>query len=347
MNLYDNSHYRLNILTNEWVLVTPHRTKRPWQGKKESLPVAQVQTYDPSCYLCPGNQRASGNTNPNYTEPYSFINDFSALLPDTAPQMHQNQLMQAKGESGICKVICFSSDHSLTLPIMKVDEIEKVITLCQKEYAELGSIPDINHVLIFENKGAIMGCSNPHPNGQIWAQKSIPTEALKKCSSMEAYWKEHKTSILEDYIQQEIEAKERIVSMNHDFVALVPYWATWPYEVMIAPKKKLSNISKLNDLGKKSFAEIIKTVTILYDNLFETSFPYSAGISQSPTDGKIHPEWHFHMSFYPPLLRSATVKKFMVGYEMFANPQRDITAEHAAQVLKQLPTTHYTLSKSS
>ena len=192
-----------------------------------------------------------------------------------------------------------------------------------------------------------MGCSNPHPHGQIWAQKSIPTEALKKCSSMEAYWKEHKTSILEDYIQQEIEAKERIVSMNHDFVALVPYWATWPYEVMIAPKKKLSNISELNDLGKKSFAEIIKTVTILYDNLFETSFPYSAGISQSPTDGKTHPEWHFHMSFYPPLLRSATVKKFMVGYEMFANPQRDITAEHAAQVLKQLPTTHYTLSKSS
>nr|WP_293167035.1 UDP-glucose--hexose-1-phosphate uridylyltransferase [Allomuricauda sp.] len=341
MNLYDNSHYRLNILTNEWVLVTPHRTKRPWQGKKESLPATQAETYDPSCYLCPGNKRASGDTNPNYTEPYSFVNDFSALLPEVVTEEHQNNLMQAKSESGICKVVCFSPDHSLTLPVMRTSEIEKVISLWQKEYKELGDLPDINHVLIFENKGAIMGCSNPHPHGQIWAQKSIPTEVLKKCNSLEAYWNQHQRSILEDYIQQEIEANERIISLNNDFVALVPYWAVWPYEVMIAPTKKLTSISELDESQKRSFAEIIKTVTICYDNLFETSFPYSAGINQAPTDGKDHPEWHFHMSFYPPLLRSANVKKFMVGYEMFANPQRDITAEQVADTLKQLPTKHY------
>lgn len=342
MQLYEKPHYRLNILTNEWVLVSPQRTKRPWQGKSEKAVAAPQKPYDPSCYLCPGNVRASGAANPEYTEPYSFVNDYAALLPDIPHEVFKEGLTQAKSESGICKVVCFSPDHSLTLPLMKVEDIGKVITLWQKEYDELGKLPDINHVLIFENKGELMGCSNPHPHGQIWAQQSIPTEVLKKNNAFASYWEQHQKTILSDYISQEIEAGERIVVQNNHFVALVPYWAVWPYEIMIVPLEPLAHISQLDDAQRNSFAQIIKKVTTIYDNLFETSFPYSAGINQAPTDGKDHPEWHFHMSFYPPLLRSATVKKFMVGYEMFANPQRDITAEQAADILRKLPLIHYT-----
>lgn len=341
MQLYEQPHYRLNILTNEWVLVSPQRTKRPWQGKNEKTVAVPQKPYDPSCYLCPGNVRASGAGNPEYTEPYSFVNDYAALLPDVPNEVFKEGLTQAKSESGICKVVCFSPDHSLTLPLMTVEDIEKVITLWQKEYDELGKLPNINHVLIFENKGELMGCSNPHPHGQIWAQQSIPTEVQKKNNAFASYWKQHQKTILSDYISQEIEVGERIVFQNNHFVALVPYWAVWPYEIMIVPLESLPNISQLDETQRNSFAQIIKQVTTLYDNLFETSFPYSAGINQSPTDGQDHPEWHFHMSFYPPLLRSATVKKFMVGYEMFANPQRDITAEQAADILRKLPRTHF------
>lgn len=334
-------HRRYNILTGEWILVSPHRTKRPWQGKTEETKVTEKSTYDPGCYLCPGNTRASGETNPNYSEPYAFVNDYSALLPDTAELNYEEGLLKAETEKGICKVVCFSPDHSLTLPLMKVSEITKVVQIWKTEFAELGKNPDINYIQIFENKGAIMGCSNPHPHGQIWSQSSIPTEILKKSDRFEAYWQKNDSSLLGDYLNQELALGERILDENEHFVSLIPFWAVWPFEAMIVPKRHLQQITDLDTDEEIAFADMIKKLTIKYDNLFETSFPYSSGIHQAPTDGRDHPEWHFHMSFYPPLLRSATVKKFMVGYEMFAGPQRDITAEQAAKMLNDQAPGHY------
>ncbi len=344
MEINNNPHRRHNILTGEWVLVSPHRTKRPWQGKTEKVAHVQKERYDPNCYLCPGNERAGGAINPKYEKPYSFVNDFSALLDNVEHQTYENGLLKAESESGICKVVCFSPDHSLTLPLMEESDIEDVVSLWQKEYAELGALERINHVQIFENKGDIMGCSNPHPHGQVWAQSSIPQEVQKKMTHFSNYWEKNGKSILEDYVAQELELDERVIYTNEYFVALVPYWAVWPYEAMILPKRRIPDITGMTASEKKAFADCIKQLTIRYDNIFETSFPYSAGIHQAPTDKKDRPEWHFHMSFYPPLLRSATVKKFMVGYEMFANPQRDITAEQAADTLKKVSNVHYLMA---
>ena len=340
MDFNNTPHRRKNILTGEWVLVSPHRTKRPWQGKKDKPQEVERLTYDPNCYLCPGNERAGGAKNPDYSGTYSFQNDFAALL-EGPEESFKEGLLEAESESGICKVICYSPDHSLTLPLMEERDIEKVISLWQQEYSNLGSDPNINHVQIFENKGAIMGCSNPHPHGQIWAQRSIPLEVQKKVVRQKSYWDQNNSSLLGDYLQQELDAKERIVMENESFVALVPYWAVWPFEAMIVPKRHITSILELSKQEVADYASILKALTISYDNLFETSFPYSAGIHQSPTDGKDNNHWHMHMSFYPPLLRSAEVKKFMVGYEMFANPQRDITAEQAAQRLRDCASIHY------
>ena len=334
-------HRRYNILTGEWVLVSPHRTKRPWQGKQEKLPTLDKPSYDKECYLCPGNVRAGGQANPDYGNVYSFVNDFSALMEDTPSVEFQEGLLLGKSAAGICKVVCFSPDHSLTLPQMEVSAIEKVISIWQREYSEIGKCPNIDHVQIFENKGDIMGCSNPHPHGQIWAQRSVPQEVEKKTIHQKKYWEKKQRSLLGDYLKQELELDERIVAKNDHFVTLVPYWAVWPYEMMIVPRKHCQDIAQMDAKEKRDFAEMIKTVTIKYDNRFVTSFPYSSGIHQRPPDAEEHAEWHFHMSFYPPLLRSATVKKFMVGYELFANPQRDITAEQAARILVQLPIQHY------
>jgi len=336
LNISEDTHRRFNILTGEWILVSPHRTKRPWQGKTETISVQKRPTYDPKCYLCPGNERASGEQTPSYNNTYAFDNDFGALLPDTSTSTYKDGLLKAKGESGICRVICFSPDHSLTLPNMEVSAIEKVVSLWQEEYKTLGSKLFINHVQIFENKGAIMGCSNPHPHGQVWAQSSIPQEVVKKSKQLKKYWKANQHSLLQDYLTQELAAKERIICKNKHFVALVPFWAIWPYEAMIIPVRHFQHIGQLTRPEKKAFAKILKDLTQRFDRLFDISFPYSSGIHQSPTDGKDYPEWHFHMAFYPPLLRSATVKKFMVGYEMFASPQRDITAEMAAAALRKL-----------
>jgi UDPglucose--hexose-1-phosphate uridylyltransferase len=341
-NFNSKPHRRYNILTGEWVLVSPHRTKRPWQGKKDKTMAFNKDSHDEKCYLCPGNTRASGDKNPDYAGTHSFTNDFSALLEDTEANTFEDGLLKASTESGICRVVCFSPNHSLTLPLMKVEDIHQVIKLWQKEYSELGEKPNINHVQIFENKGDIMGCSNPHPHGQIWAQRSIPEVVLKKQVQQKKYWDKNKRSLLSDYIQQELDKDERILLKNKHFIALIPYWAVWPYEAMIVPIKHYQHINQLNEEETKAYAEILKDLTTKFDNLFETSFPYSSGIHQSPTDSE-HPEWHFHMSFYPPLLRSATVKKFMVGYEMFANPQRDITAEQAADTLKSLKTIHFSI----
>ena len=345
MDFNNTPHRRKNILTGEWVLVSPHRTKRPWQGKKDQPQYPSNLDYDPNCFLCPGNHRAGGETNPPYESTFSFKNDFAALIesPNTS---FKSGLLIAESESGLCKVICYSPNHSLTLPLMSIEAINKVIRLWQQEYRELGELENINYVQVFENKGAIMGCSNPHPHGQIWAQNSIPQEIQKKEQNQKKYWELKKSSLLGDYIKQELELKERVVLENQYFVVVVPYWAVWPYETMIVPKKHLTSISELNSVEVNSYSEILKDLTVKYDNLFETSFPYSAGIHQAPTNNNDHQYWHWHMSFYPPLLRSAEVKKFMVGYEMFANPQRDITAEQAAATLRALSTIHYSLKNN-
>lgn len=335
LDFSNDTHRRYNILTGEWVLVSPHRTKRPWQGKVEQLSTQKRPAYDPTCYLCPGNTRAGGAQTPEYEDTYVFTNDFAALTERHGESAFDNGLLKAKGERGICRVICFSKDHSLTIPEMSIEAIEKVVDLWIREYRELGSKDFINHIQIFENKGAVMGCSNPHPHGQIWAQSSIPGEAAKKCKQQLTYWKKNKKSLLLQYLEEELEAKERIICSNDHFIALVPFWATWPYESMIIPRRHRQNIGQLTSEEKNAFATILKDLTQRFDRIFDTSFPYSSGIHQSPTDGIEHPEWHFHMVFYPPLLRSATVKKFMVGYEMFGEAQRDITAEMAATRLRE------------
>ncbi|HAA10268.1 MAG TPA: galactose-1-phosphate uridylyltransferase [Cytophagales bacterium] len=335
------SHRRYNILTGEWVQVSPHRTKRPWQGKVEDVLQVQRPEYDPNCYLCPGNTRAKGEVNPQYTSTFAFQNDFAAIQEDLEPFQVEDGFLRGKSERGICRVLCFSPRHDLTLPRMSLLEIEAVVRLWKEQYAELGAIPYVNHVQIFENKGEIMGCSNPHPHGQVWAQESIPVESHKKGTQQLAYFQKKESSLLQDYLQQELGLGERILFENEHFVVVVPFWAVWPFETMLAPKQSVPNLKSLNQIQITAFAEALQWLTIRYDNLFETSFPYSTGIHQAPTDGQEHPEWHWHMSFYPPLLRSATVKKFMVGYEMFANPQRDITPEQAAGRLRSLSGVHY------
>lgn len=337
----DYPHRRYNPLTDSWVLVSPHRAKRPWQGQVEKLPADTRPAHDPDCYLCAGNVRANGEKNPDYESVFVFGNDFASLLENTPPgDLKTGDLFQARLERGIGRVICFSPRHDLTIPDMDVSAIRKVVDAWVTEYETLGAKPFVNYVQIFENKGAIMGCSNPHPHGQIWAQESIPDEPLKKQNAQLKYWKQHNKTLLSDYLNAEINgasgitAGERILFEHEHFVALVPFWAVWPFEAMILPKRPMARISDMSAAERDGLAAAYKALTVRYDRLFDTSFPYSAGIHQAPTDGQAHPEWHFHMVFYPPLLRSATVKKFMVGYEMLANPQRDITPEKAAELLR-------------
>jgi UDPglucose--hexose-1-phosphate uridylyltransferase len=339
-----SSHRRKNILTGEWVLVSPHRTKRPWQGMQEQGKELKTLKYDPNCYLCPGNSRVNNEINPDYKNTYSFINDFSAIL-DVKIENFKDNLLEAHTESGICKVLCYSPNHSLTMPQMDESEIVSIIKLWQKEYKDLGSIENINNIQIFENKGESMGCSNPHPHGQIWAQKSIPTEILKKQNNFKKFYENNNQSMLLAYIKKELELKERIIYENESFVALVPFWAVWPYESMVITKNHRKSILELNEKEVTDYANILKILTTKYDNLFQTSFPYSTGIHQAPTNNEQNNEWHVHMSFYPPLLRSANIKKFMVGYEMFGEPQRDITPEQAAESLRNCSKAHFSKVK--
>ncbi len=341
-NLIEHSHTRLNILTGDWILVSPHRSKRPWQGKVEDLPKDNRPQYDPTCYLCPGNKRMDGTVNPNYTGAYSFVNDFSALLADTpVGVINEQELLIANSESGICKVICFSPRHDLTLPLMSLDAIDQVVQLWKTEFEILASNKNIKYIQIFENKGEVMGCSNPHPHGQIWSSSSIPLELHKETEQQLQYFNKHGKSLLSDYISLELKKQERIVVENEHFVALVPFWAIWPYETMIVSKRHVQQVTQFTQQEDKALAQILKQLTSKYDNLFNISFPYSAGMHQAPVNSGEHPSWHWHMHFYPPLLRSATVKKFMVGYEMLANAQRDITPEAAAQQLQSLSDVHF------
>ncbi|WP_062062616.1 UDP-glucose--hexose-1-phosphate uridylyltransferase [Aquimarina longa] len=334
--LKKQSHLRKNLLTGEYVLVSPHRMNRPWQGQEETIHNIKRPEYDNNCYLCPGNTRANGEKNPKYKSAFSFKNDYAALQQNTQEFKLDDGLFQAYSEQGICKVICFSPDHSKSLADMSIDDIDTVIQLWKEEFLLLGTNEFINYVQIFENKGTVMGCSNPHPHGQIWSQSSIPDEVLKKDKEQSKYYKINKKTLLEEYVTQELIKKERVIFENESFVVVTPFWAVWPFEVMIVPKKPSRDISDLTTKSSRLFAESISVLTKAYDKLFNCSFPYSSGIHQAPTNGKKNTYWHWHMSFYPPLLRSATVKKFMVGYELFATPQRDITAEHAAKLLREL-----------
>jgi UDPglucose--hexose-1-phosphate uridylyltransferase len=341
----EHPHRRKNLLTGEWVLVSPHRTKRPWQGQVEKTPPDNRPAYDSGCYLCPGNERAGGKRNPAYTSTFVFENDFAALLPE-GPQgdVSQGTFFQAQAETGRARVICFSPRHDLTLPEMAVADIRRVVDVWAEQIIELGSLPDINYVQLFENKGAAMGASNPHPHGQLWANHTVPQEPAKEEIQQRAYYAEHKKPLLLDYLQAELAAGQRIVVENADWVAVVPYWAVWPFETIVLPRRHVVQLPDLTDEERDALADLLKRLLTRYDNLFETSFPYSMGWHGQPTDGAHHDHWQLHAHFYPPLLRSATVKKFMVGYEMLGNPQRDITAEQAAARLRALSEVHYKMA---
>jgi UDPglucose--hexose-1-phosphate uridylyltransferase len=374
-NPTEHPHRRYNALTGDWVLVSPHRTKRPWQGQVERPPQETRPAYDPTCYLCPRNERAGGKRNPDYASTFVFTNDFSALLPDTPPApAGGNPLLQAESEQGECRVICFSPRHDLTLPEMPVEDIRRVVDVWAEQTVELGQ--RYRWVQVFENKGAVMGCSNPHPHGQIWAGSALPHEPAKEDRQQQAYFEQHGRPLLLDYAELELglaagkvanfpkswQLSQRIVVANDRWLAVVPYWALWPFEILLLPRRHVLRLPDLGDAERAALADILKRLLTRYDNLFETSFPYSMGWHGAPTEptetlrvspadnsrltttkpeGSGWAHWQLHAHFYPPLLRSATVKKFMVGYEMLGEPQRDLTAEQAAARLREQSEVHY------
>ena len=340
--LKETPHRRFNPLTQEWVIVSPHRTLRPWQGKVEARPVENQQAHDPACYLCPGNSRAGGAVNPDYASTFVFENDYAALLPTVEEaKFEESDLMIASTERGICRVGCFTPRHDLTIPRMTLEEIRLVIEMWAEQYRELARIPWVRHVQVFENKGAMMGASNPHPHCQIWATADLPNQSRREQESLEDYARKHKSCLLCDYLQLERSQQERVICENSSFVVVVPFWAAWPFETLLISKQHVGAMPDLNDAERNLLADIMKQLTTRYDNLFEVSFPYSMGFHERPADAQPHSEWHLHAHYYPPLLRSATIQKFMVGYEMLGSPQRDITPESAANQLRQLPASHY------
>jgi UDPglucose--hexose-1-phosphate uridylyltransferase len=331
-------HRRFNPLTREWILVSPHRTQRPWQGQVEAVAKPVGLHYDPECYMCPGNKRSTGNVNPAYKNVFVFDNDFPALLPEgDHATVNEQDLLIAETETGICRVLCFSPQHDLTLSGMQLTDIRAVVDCWAEQFVELGARPDIRHVQIFENRGAMMGASNPHPHCQIWASASIPNIPMTELESQAAYRKTKGSCLLCDYLRLEESASVRIVVQNEHFLAVVPYWAVWPFETMIISRRHAASMDEFASNERDALSDVLKRLTTRYDNLFQTSFPYSMGFHQRPTDKQEHPEWHFHAHFFPPLLRSATVRKFMVGFELLGMPQRDITAETSAERLRSVP----------
>jgi len=338
----DHPHRRYNPLSGEWVLVSPHRTKRPWRGKQETTPSQNRLSYDPKCYLCPGNARANGKINPKYRSTYVFTNDFAALLSNTPTAKNSlNPLMQSESLQGTCRVICFSPRHDLTLAEMSIEEIQCVIDVWADQVTELGK--RYRWIQIFENKGEIMGCSNPHPHGQVWAETVLPNEPFKEDRQQVLYFKENDSIMLLDYINIESEQKDRIVVENEYWIAIVPFWAFWPFETMLLPRRHVLRLPELTIAEKVSLSKILKNLLIKYDNLFNVSFPYTMGWHGAPTDPGNYTHWQLHAHFYPPLLRSSTVKKFVVGYEMLSEAQRDLTQEQAADRLRNLSDIHYKL----
>jgi UDPglucose--hexose-1-phosphate uridylyltransferase len=338
----ESPHRRWNPLLQEWLLVSPHRSNRPWLGHVSKQSVPQQLRYDPTCYLCPGNERAQGARNPAYEQIFVFDNDYAALLPENPHQEYDEEgLIAARTERGLCRVICFTPRHDLAIPRMTTAQIRPVVDAWVEQYVDLGSRPWIRHVQIFENRGAIMGTSNPHPHCQVWANGELPNVPAREQSAQVQYRQQHRVCLLCAYLEIETKRAERLVCENDEFVALVPYWAVWPFEVMVLSRRHLPSMAELNEQERTGLADILRRITVRYDNIFETAFPYSMGFHQQPTDGEPHPEWHFHAHYFPPLLRSATVQKFMVGYELLAMPQRDITAETAAARLRESSEVHY------
>ena len=335
LNWSRDPHRRYNPLTSEWVLVSPHRTERPWQGQVEPVARELQPVYDPDCYLCPGNPRAGGARNPHYTSTFVFENDFAALRLDTPLERFEERgLLVAETEPGICRVICFSPRHDLTVSRMDLPALREVVNTWTAQYQELGLNPSINYVEIFENRGAMMGCSNAHPHCQIWSNSHLPNEVSKEQASQLAWREARARCLICDYAALEAARRQRLVEENASWMAVVPFWAVWPFETMVMPRRHIAAIDNLDDAERDGLADILKRLTARYDRLFAAPFPYSMGFHQSPTDGQAHPEWHMHLHFYPPLLRSATVRKFLVGYEMLAAHQRDLTPEAAAERLR-------------
>lgn len=341
MDFAQHPHRRYNPLKNEWVLVSPHRNNRPWQGHVETIPVVRKPAHDPACHLCARNTRAGQHVNPNYEGPFVFDNDFPALLADTPSALQEDPegLMRAQMVQGAARVICFSERHDLTLPELPVTAIRKVIDTWCDQLADLGQ--RWKWVAIFENKGSVMGCSNPHPHGQIWAGDFLPNEVVCEDTAQSAYLSAHGRNLLQTYAAREAKDGARTVIENDDWIAVVPWWAVWPFETLLLPKRHVQRLTDLSAAGRDSLADALKRLTTAYDNLFETEFPYTFGWHGAPLAPGSYDHWQLHAHFYPPLLRSASVRKFMVGYEMLAEAQRDLTAETAAQRLRSLPQRHY------
>jgi UDPglucose--hexose-1-phosphate uridylyltransferase len=335
-------HRRFNPLLREWVLVSPHRTQRPWLGRVEKLQKPPAVRFDPNCYLCPGNKRAGGAQTPQYTQTFVFDNDYAAMLPEVAPlQFEAAGLLRGESEKGICRVMCFSPRHDLTVSRMRVTELRGVIDSWAEQHSVLGQISWINHVQIFENCGEMLGASNLHPHCQIWANASLPNLPARELASFREYRAEKHSCLLCDYLKLELQLNVRVVCQNEAFAVVVPFWAVWPFETLVLSKRHLASIDQFSGEERELLADILRRITIRYDNLFETAFPYSMGFHQKPTDGGAYEEWHFHAHYFPPLLRSATIQKFMVGYELLSAPQRDVTPERAAVQLVEAGETHY------
>ncbi|PYX96614.1 MAG: galactose-1-phosphate uridylyltransferase [Acidobacteria bacterium] len=335
LDLHKTPHRRWNPLLRDWVVVSPQRTQRPWQGHIEKLAAEPTPKYDPNCYLCPGNSRAGGHKNPNYSSTFVFDNDYAALLSDSpAARVNESSLIIAESERGICRVICFSPRHDLTISNMGLDDVTTVVRLWSEQYCELGATDWVRHVQIFENRGEIMGASNPHPHCQLWATETVPNYPATEQSALLEFKKAHGECMLCEYLRLERAHATRLVCQNDFFTVVVPFWALWPFEVLVLANEHVTAMDQFSLDAQKGLADILKRITSRYDNIFAVPFPYSMGFHQRPTDGEEHSEWHFHAHFYPPLLRSATVRKFMVGYEMLGAPQRDITPESAAERLR-------------
>ena len=330
------------------MLVSPHRTQRPWLGQIEKSPPEDLPAYDPSCYLCPGNLRAEGKRNPEYDSTYVFENDFPALLLpgeddllEEYEEISNKDIIRAQPEFGTTRVMCFSPRHDLSLPELPISQVEAVVQGWVDQTQELGRSDQIAYVQIFENKGAMMGASNPHPHNQIWASSHIPNEPAKETYAMQEYLDQHASCLICSYLQFENGSGDRTVAQNEHFISVVPYWAVWPFELLIISKRHIGLLTDLSPEEKYFLADILRKITTRFDNLFESPFPYSMGFHQAPQDGNPYPAWHLHAHYYPPLLRSATVRKFIVGYEMLAMPQRDLTPESAADRLRSMSEVHY------
>ncbi|MGA3082984.1 MAG: UDP-glucose--hexose-1-phosphate uridylyltransferase [Terracidiphilus sp.] len=336
-------HRRWNPLRQSWVLVSPHRAERPWQGEVGQQATPSAVAYDPTCYLCPGNQRAGGAENPAYEGVFSFVNDYAALLPDSpaAADPPASPLLVAEPARGLCKVLCYHPDHSLTLARMTQPEIRLVVDAWTEEYQQLGALDWIQYVQIFENRGSMMGASNPHPHGQIWATSFIPDEPAAEICAQREHLARSGHCLLCDYLAAEHIAGERIVFENEHFAALIPWWAVWPFEILLLSRRHLGALPDMNEEERDALADALRRLAARFDNLFQASFPCTMGFHQSPTNGGTHPEAHFHAHFFPPLLRSANVRKFMVGFEMLGMPQRDITPEEAAARLRDCSEEHF------